>query len=74
MIDFLCEVGSEFESEAFRALLEIDNNEIDPETGCSISGLILDLLHKYEIKIGQRHLSNLGPNAEVYAYENNLLR
>ena len=74
MIEFLCEVDSEFETEAFREFLEINDDEIDNETGCSISGLILQLLHQYKIKIKKCRLPSFKPNIQAYAYDNNLVQ
>ena len=73
MIEFLCQVDSEFESESFMAFLDVDSNEIDEATGCSISGLILKLLHQYKIKIKRCHSSKLESDFQTYAQENDLV-
>ena len=72
MIEFLCSDASEFESEALRTLSEIDDNEIDDETGCPISILILDVLHKYEMRIDSCYFPNLSPAQQAYVCKNNL--
>jgi hypothetical protein len=73
MVEFLCANGTPFEREGYLTFLDIDDDEIDEHTGCPISGLILELLQEYDVKMDPCQLNSLNSRQQAYAHEKDLV-